>query len=47
MCDKTAIKDGRLISRKGGDAMEVKDTLMLMIQFATLVILILSFHKRK
>ncbi|MCC3261607.1 MULTISPECIES: putative holin-like toxin [Paenibacillus] len=27
--------------------MEVKDTLMLMIQFATLVILILSFHKRK
>ncbi|WP_425313799.1 putative holin-like toxin [Paenibacillus polymyxa] len=27
--------------------MEVKDTLMLMIQFATLVILILSFHKQK
>ncbi|MEC0180316.1 putative holin-like toxin [Paenibacillus farraposensis] len=27
--------------------MEVKDALMLMIQFATLVILILSFHKRK
>ncbi|MGW8442040.1 putative holin-like toxin [Paenibacillus sp. S33] len=27
--------------------MEVKDTLMLMIQFATLVILILSFDKRK
>ncbi|WP_373441561.1 putative holin-like toxin [Paenibacillus kribbensis] len=26
---------------------EVKDTLMLMIQFATLVILILSFHKKK
>ncbi|MFP4975958.1 putative holin-like toxin [Paenibacillus sp. CN-4] len=26
---------------------EVKDTLMLMIQFSTLVILILSFHKRK
>ncbi|WP_256021811.1 putative holin-like toxin [Paenibacillus kribbensis] len=27
--------------------MEVKDTLMLMIQFATLVILIISFHKKK
>ncbi|MEC0234095.1 putative holin-like toxin [Paenibacillus kribbensis] len=27
--------------------MEVKDALMLMIQFAMLVILILSFHKRK
>ncbi|WP_432420086.1 putative holin-like toxin [Paenibacillus polymyxa] len=27
--------------------MEVKDTIMLMIQFATLVILILSFHKKK
>ncbi|MGQ3481893.1 putative holin-like toxin [Paenibacillus sp. TY11] len=27
--------------------MEVKDSLMLMIQFATLVILILSFHKKK
>ncbi|WP_445671404.1 putative holin-like toxin [Paenibacillus sp. FSL M8-0228] len=26
---------------------EVKDTIMLMIQFATLVILILSFHKKK
>ncbi|MGW9529780.1 putative holin-like toxin [Paenibacillus terrae] len=27
--------------------MEVKDALMLMIQFATLVILMFSFHKRK
>ncbi|MCP3745784.1 putative holin-like toxin [Paenibacillus sp. FSL R10-2748] len=27
--------------------MEVKDTLMLMIQFATLVILILSLHKKE
>ncbi|WP_445321839.1 putative holin-like toxin [Paenibacillus sp. FSL H8-0048] len=27
--------------------MEVKDTLTLMISFATLVVLILSFHKRK
>ncbi|MGM1019502.1 MAG: putative holin-like toxin [Bacillota bacterium] len=26
---------------------EVKDTLMLMIQFATLVILIISFNKKK
>ncbi|MFB9278742.1 MULTISPECIES: putative holin-like toxin [Cohnella] len=27
--------------------MEVKDALTLMISFATLVVLILSFHKRK
>ncbi|WP_366557028.1 MULTISPECIES: putative holin-like toxin [Desulfosporosinus] len=27
--------------------MEVYQTLMLMISFATLVVLILSFHKRK
>ncbi|WP_445323571.1 putative holin-like toxin [Paenibacillus sp. FSL R7-0179] len=27
--------------------MEVKDTLTLMISFATLVVLIHSFHKRK
>ncbi|XID92550.1 putative holin-like toxin [Paenibacillaceae bacterium WGS1546] len=31
----------------GGDAMEVKDALTLMISFATLVVLILSFHKKK
>ncbi|WP_420481854.1 putative holin-like toxin [Cohnella zeiphila] len=42
-----ACKGGRLISRKGGDAVEVKDALTLMISFATLVVLILSFHKRK
>ncbi|MFG1730205.1 putative holin-like toxin [Paenibacillus sp. 843] len=31
----------------GGDAMEVYQTLTLMISFATLVVLILSFHKKK
>ncbi|XID92551.1 putative holin-like toxin [Paenibacillaceae bacterium WGS1546] len=31
----------------GGDAMEVKDALTLMISFATLVVLILSFNKKK
>ncbi|CAM3982451.1 hypothetical protein COLU111180_17870 [Cohnella lubricantis] len=35
------------ISREGGDAVEVYQTLTLMISFATLVVLILSFHKRK
>ncbi|WP_430123020.1 putative holin-like toxin [Paenibacillus solani] len=31
----------------GGDAMEVYQTLTLMISFATLVVLILSFHNKK
>jgi len=38
---------GRLVSREGGDAMEVKDALALMISFATLIVLILSFFKKK
>ncbi|WP_415839544.1 putative holin-like toxin [Paenibacillus tarimensis] len=42
-----ACRGGRLISRKGGEAMEVYQALTLMISFATLVVLILSFDKKK
>ncbi|WP_443112441.1 putative holin-like toxin [Dehalobacter sp. DCM] len=32
---------------KGGDALEVYQALTLMISFGTLVVLVLSFHKKK
>ncbi|WP_220094471.1 putative holin-like toxin [Paenibacillus sp. YN15] len=38
-------KGGRLISRKGGDAMSVYETLVLMIAFATLVVHIMNKKK--
>ncbi|NEN86808.1 putative holin-like toxin [Paenibacillus elgii] len=34
--------DGRLTSRKGGDAVEVKDALTLMISFGMLLIAMLA-----
>jgi hypothetical protein len=43
---ESALKGGRLASIKVMPV-EVKDALMLMISFATLVVLILSFHKKK
>jgi len=47
MYNSIDFEGGRLVSREGGDAMEVKDALALMISFATLIVLILSFFKRK
>lgn len=44
---ESALKGGRLASVKEVMPVEVKDALMLMISFATLVVLILSFHKKK
>ncbi|WP_369699102.1 putative holin-like toxin [Paenibacillus silviterrae] len=41
------LKGQAVPGRRGGDAMEVYQTLTLMISFATLVVLVLSFHKRK
>ncbi|EQB22158.1 hypothetical protein UNSWDHB_503 [Dehalobacter sp. UNSWDHB] len=41
------VQGGRHSLRKGGDAMEVYQTLTLMISFGTLVVLILSFNKKK
>jgi len=35
---RTANKGGRLISRKGGEAMEVRDAITLMIAFGVLII---------
>lgn len=37
---------GRLSSRKGGDAMSVYETIVLMIAFATLVVLIMNSQKK-
>jgi len=42
-----AHKGGRLISRREVMPVEVYQALTLMISFATLVVLILSFHKKK
>ncbi|MFC5987793.1 putative holin-like toxin [Marinicrinis lubricantis] len=44
---ESALKGGRLTSMQEVMPVEVKDTLMIMISFATLIVMILSFHKKK
>jgi hypothetical protein len=40
-------KDGWLISLKGGDAMEVKDALIVIFMFAMFILALLSYLKKK
>jgi hypothetical protein len=42
-----ALKGGWPHLQKGGDAMEVKDTLILMLMFGMFIIALLSYIKKK
>ncbi|PZD95192.1 hypothetical protein DNH61_11575 [Paenibacillus sambharensis] len=42
-----ACKGGRLISRKGGEAMEVYQALTLMFMFGMFIIALLTYIKKK
>jgi len=44
-CNRKGLQGG--IPPKGGDAMGVYQSLKLMISFATLIVLVLSFQNRK
>jgi hypothetical protein len=44
---KSALKGGWLISKKGGDAMEMKDALHLMFMFGMFILTLLSYLKKK
>ncbi|BBH21910.1 hypothetical protein Back11_32550 [Paenibacillus baekrokdamisoli] len=42
-----ACKGGRLVSRRGGDAMEVQDALALMFTFGMFILALLTYLKKK
>ncbi len=44
---ESVLKGGWLISRKGGDAMEIKDALILMFMFGMFILALLSYLKKK
>ena len=44
---ESALKGGWLISTKGGDAMEVKDAIILMFMFGMFILALLSYIKKK